>query len=382
MKEVALNRVVDPVDTWNPRKECTGSFTYVDLSSVDRDLKAVARPAKIEASEAPSRARQRVAVGDVLVSTVRPNLNAVACVGADLDGATASTGFCVLRPRPDEIDGKYLFHWVKTPRFVGHLVQRATGASYPAVSDKIVKSSSVPLPPMEEQRRIAGMLDAAEELRAKRRQSLARLDTLELSLFSDFLSTNDVTKVEIAKLVHPVAKWNPRLDGTETFTYIDISSINQDTKTVTHPTTIRASDAPSRARQLVASGDILVSTVRPNLNAVACVRPDLDGATASTGLCVLRPFPGELDSRYLHQWVKSTSFVNHLVQLATGASYPAVSDKIVKASEIPLPSIEAQRRFGCVLDAVDVVRAQHRDGLTFLDLLFASLQQRAFRGEL
>ncbi len=382
MRPVEIGFVVDPVKKWDPRRDGTGCITYIDISSVDQITKSIVRPTAIAAAEAPSRARQLVRAGDVLVSTVRPNLNAVAHVKPDLDGATASTGFCVLRPRQDELSDRYLYHWVRATPFVGHLIERATGASYPAVSDKIVKLAPIPLPSVEEQRWIAGVLDAAEALRAKRRQALAKLDTLESSLFCDFLRTNDVTKVAIGQLVHPVAKWNPRLDGTGTFTYIDISSINQDSKSVTHPTTILASDAPSRARQLVTSGDILVSTVRPNLNAVACVRPDLDGATASTGLCVLRPTPSELDSRYLHQWVKSTSFVKHLVQLATGASYPAVSDKIVKASEIPLPSIEAQRRFGGVLDAVEVVRVQQRDGLAALDTLFASLQQRAFRGEL
>src|SRR5690606_29415613 len=154
-------------------------------SAVDQDAKAVTGARELACSEAPSRARQLVRVGDVLVSTVRPNLNGVALVPAELDGATASTGFCVLRPRAGQLDSRYLYQWVKSPRFVSDMVRKATGASYPAVSDRIVCESKRPLPPLPEQRRIAEILDKADALRAKRRAALAQLDTLTQSIFLD-----------------------------------------------------------------------------------------------------------------------------------------------------------------------------------------------------
>ena len=141
MNSNQIGHFVESVQKWNPCREGAGTFTYVDISSVDQVARAVTQSTTVATSEAPSRARQLIAAGDVLVSTVRPNLNAVAYVGPNLDGATASTGFCVLRPRPDELDGRYLFHWVQSRQFIGHLVQLATGASYPAVSDKIVKAA-------------------------------------------------------------------------------------------------------------------------------------------------------------------------------------------------------------------------------------------------
>src|SRR5690606_17508580 len=154
-------------------------------SAVDQDAKAVTGARKLACSEAPSRARQLVRAGDVLVSTVRPNLNGVALVPMELDGATASTGFCVLRPRAGQLDSRYLYHWVKSPRFVSDMARKATGASYPAVSDRIVWESKLPLPPLPEQRRIAEILDKADALRAKRRAALAHLDTLTQSIFLD-----------------------------------------------------------------------------------------------------------------------------------------------------------------------------------------------------
>lgn len=123
--------------------------------------------------------------GDIVVSTVRPNLNAVAMVDQRYEGAIGSTGFCVLRSDPGQVEPRYLFPWVRTPMFVDDMVRQASGASYPAVTDRIVKASHVRLPPIQEQRRIAAVLDAAEEVRTKRRQALAKLDTLTQAIFID-----------------------------------------------------------------------------------------------------------------------------------------------------------------------------------------------------
>jgi hypothetical protein len=102
---------ITPVSTANPEKACgDDEFDYVDLGAVDQRTKVITQPTRIKGTEAPSRARQIVAVGDVVVSTVRPNLNAVARVGRDLDGAIASTGFSVLRPTA-RLDSGYLFYW-------------------------------------------------------------------------------------------------------------------------------------------------------------------------------------------------------------------------------------------------------------------------------
>ena len=99
-------------------------------------------------------------------------------------------------------------------------------------------------------------------------------------------------KVKIGDLVESISKWNPREHPTApSFTYIDLSSIDKDRKLIHEVTIVHPSEAPSRARQLVQENDILVSTVRPNLNGVALIGPEYDGATASTGYCVLRPIP-------------------------------------------------------------------------------------------
>ncbi|NML29022.1 restriction endonuclease subunit S [Zoogloea dura] len=180
---VSLGRNLDPVRCVSP-SELFGDehFTYIDIGAINREDRLIANVQRIAVQEAPSRARQLVQSGDILVSTVRPNLNTVAMVPGDLDGAIASTGFCVLRANKN-LDRRYLFHWVSSENVVRHLSAVATGASYPAVSEKIIKSMPVNFPCIEEQKRIAAILDKADSLRRKRRQAIHLADDFLRAVF-------------------------------------------------------------------------------------------------------------------------------------------------------------------------------------------------------
>ncbi|RZJ88110.1 MAG: restriction endonuclease subunit S, partial [Hymenobacter sp.] len=90
---------------------------------------------------------------------------------------------CVLRPKAGVLHSNYLLHWVKSPAFINDMVARATGANYPAVSDKTVKTALIPLPSFEEQQRIADTLDTADALYRKDQELLRKYDALAQSIF-------------------------------------------------------------------------------------------------------------------------------------------------------------------------------------------------------
>lgn len=138
---------------------------------------------------------------------------------------------------------------------------------------------------------------------------------------------------------------------TETFTYIDIGSVDRDTKTIATPQVLLGKDAPSRARKQVAKGDTLVSMTRPNLNAVALVPPSLDGQIASTGFDVLRPLDG-IDPRWLAYLVRTEKFVSAMSELVQGALYPAVRTKDVRAYVAPVAPSAEQTRIADQLDTL------------------------------
>lgn len=136
-----------------------GEFNYIDIGSIDRRTKRIIEPKRIPCSAAPSRARQLIAAGDVLVSMTRPNLNAVALVPEYLDGAIASTGFDVLRALC--LDPRWIYLLVQTNDFVVAMSSVVQGALYPAVRSQDIRSYPIPVAPVAEQRRIADKVDAA-----------------------------------------------------------------------------------------------------------------------------------------------------------------------------------------------------------------------------
>jgi type I restriction enzyme S subunit len=199
--EASLRDLVMPVASIDPARAGIDEFTYVDIGSIDSASGTVSTPSRLTAAQAPSRARQSVREGDVLFSTVRPYLRAIARMPAS-NNAVASTGFCVLRPGP-EIDARLLFHWVRSDAFVEQVLPYQRGSSYPAVRDDDVLGCSVRVPPIGEQRRIADALDelfsglgeAVAELEAARqkltqyRQSLLK-SAVEGALTADWRARN------------------------------------------------------------------------------------------------------------------------------------------------------------------------------------------------
>ena len=119
-----------------------GDFTYVDIGSIDREAKRIVDPKILPSSKAPSRAKQLLKAGDVLVSMTRPNLNAVALVPPDLDGAIGSTGFHVLRAR--DAEPGFLFYAVQSNEFIDAMCRKVQGALYPAVRPRDISSFRIP----------------------------------------------------------------------------------------------------------------------------------------------------------------------------------------------------------------------------------------------
>ena len=142
----------------------------------------------------------------------------------------------------------------------------------------------------------------------------------------------------------------PKKNPDVEFTYIDISSINRSTKTISAPSVLLGKDAPSRARRIVHAGDVLVATTRPNLNAVALVTDEFDGQVCSTGICVLRPNRDFLVPGYLYFATRNDDFVSSVSGAVQGAMYPAVTDQQVVDQFIPLPPLAEQKRIVGVLN--------------------------------
>ncbi|MBI3432960.1 MAG: restriction endonuclease subunit S [Hydrogenophilales bacterium] len=136
----------------------SGDFTYIDISSVDNKQKRITEYKTLAVEAAPSRAKQRLKFGDVLVSMTRPNLNAVAIVPAELDGAVGSTGFHVLRAT-EGTEPRWLYYAVQTQAFVSAMSELVQGALYPAVRPKDIRAFQIPHPPLDQQKHIVAEIE-------------------------------------------------------------------------------------------------------------------------------------------------------------------------------------------------------------------------------
>lgn len=94
-------------------------------------------------------------------------------------------------------------------------------------------------------------------------------------------------KDKINNHVVPTQNRNPKKSPNLTFTYIDVSSIDNNSFTITEPSCLYGSEAPSRARKIVKTGDVIFATVRPTLQRIAYVPEEYNDQICSTGFCVL-----------------------------------------------------------------------------------------------
>jgi len=131
---------------------------YVDISNVDSSGK-IGELATYRFEDAPSRARRRVRDGDVIISTVRTYLQAIAQINRPSANLIVSTGFAVVRPRSDDFDARYCKYALREPAFLAEVEKRSVGVSYPAINASDLASIPVHVHPLPQQRAIADYLD-------------------------------------------------------------------------------------------------------------------------------------------------------------------------------------------------------------------------------
>jgi len=140
---------------------------YVEISDVDEQL-GITKWTEYPFASAPSRARRILKDGDVLISTVRTYLRAIAPVTEPPDGLVGSTGFAVIRPVPGIYYSGLLGYVIRAEWFISNIISRSVGVSYPAINASDLVALSLPVPPWKEQKTIAHFLD----------HETAKIDTL------------------------------------------------------------------------------------------------------------------------------------------------------------------------------------------------------------
>jgi len=154
---------------------------------------------------------------------------------------------------------------------------------------------------------------------------------------------NGVEFIDLGDTLLPKENIKWQSIGSQTFQYIDLTSVDRVTHKISETQTINAETAPSRAQQVIKTGDVIFGTTRPTLKRFSIIDSNFDGQICSTGFCVLRPDTNKVLTNFIYHLIGSSDFFEYVESTQKGASYPAISDAEVKKFKIPLPPLPVQQ---------------------------------------
>lgn len=336
--------------------------------------------------------RLRVEPGDLLVSWS-------ATLGVfewPVDAGPALVNQHIFRvlPRGERVDKGYLKYMLTGA--LRAMTQHLHGATMKHVNRGEFLGTPIPLPPVDEQRRIAAILDAADELRAKRRKSLALVDSLTESIFLDMFGdpvTNPMgwDRVPLADLLERIDSGKSpvclsRRATSDEWGVLKLGAVTWCEYDDRENKALPVGGDPDGGME-VAAGDVLFArkNTRELVGAAAYVHQTRPKLVLSDLIFRLRLRAGApIRPEYLHRLLVIPSKRKEIQRLAGGSagSMPNISKTRLLEVGVELPPFELQNAFASRAMAVRGTLVGARRGLAELDALFASLQSRAFRGEL
>jgi type I restriction enzyme S subunit len=186
----------------------------------------------------------------------------------------------------------------------------------------------------------------------------------------------DWRQVQLRSTCEPTSIWNPIREPRDEFWYVDVSAVSRENLTIQSPQRVKGAQAPSRARKIVRTGDVIFATVRPTLRRIAFVGDQFDNQIASTAFCVIRANRQEADPRFLYYAVQTDAFNEGVATFQSGASYPAVNDKDVLNGHINLPPKTQQEKIAAALRKVQrAIESEQKLTVTTRELKRSTIRQ-------
>jgi len=337
-------------------------------------------------------ARSKPEKGDTLFAHIGASLGEAAYVGTDRPFSIKN--IALFKPDPSKIDGRYLYYLVISPEFQALAKAARTGSAQPFLSLEHLRAHRIRFhQDINDQRRIASILGAYDDLIEVNRRRIALLEEMARRLFEEwfvqfrFPGHAGQSMVETPNGLIPHGWHYVRLDevanvnadtirpvnAPDRIGYVDIASVVRgDIQAVEWQA---FANAPGRARRRVRDGSIIWSTVRPNRRSHALILDPEDNLIVSTGFSVLDPYG--ISSTYLYHYVTTDAFVGYLVNNATGAAYPAVTGATFERALVLLPPGQLVQKFGLIakpmMRLMDTLRRENIRAAASRDLLLPHL---------
>ncbi|MCW2413900.1 restriction endonuclease subunit S [Sphingobium sp. B8D3D] len=296
------------------------------------------------------------------------------------------SSIAIIRPDSQRLDANYLAHFLRSPAATSATERSKTGSALRRIILKDIRRLRLDPPPLPEQRRIAAILDQADALRRLRRQSLSRLSDLRRAAFdAAFKNQARLETVPLSNVVAPgtIVTYGIVQAGEEFaggVPYIRTGDIKDG---VIRGEDLRHTDptiAERFHRSKVRAGEIVMS-IRATVGTTAVVPDWLDGANLTQGTARISPGP-RTHKRYLLEYLRSERVQRWIQRQVKGATFREITLSRLRELPVEVPTMEAQEEFALSIEALENQEQLFNNSLIRFDSLFASLQHRAFRGEL
>mgnify|MGYP003412716805 CR=1 FL=1 len=301
-----------------------------------------------------------VVEGDILISRLPEPVGRACIIPAGL-GKSITAVDCTIIRLNDKVLPKFFVAFTNTPDYAMQIKKVLSGTTRLRVSRANLGKIQVPLPSIDKQQQFVTIAEQADKSGFDGRKSQF------IEMFKDKEPNGNIADL-VYTSINSVKKSFNKEDSIE---YIDISSVNAKSHTLSNTTQYIVNSAPSRAQQCVQIGDILVSTVRPINRNIAVVDCDLKNLVASTGFCVLRPKEGYRE--YLLSIVTSDKYTDKMCDIASGGLYPAVNNGDVLSYEIFIPDEDFLCRITRIYRQADKSGSGGRESVALMDKVKKSL---------
>lgn len=303
--------------------------------------------------------------GDVLFGRRRAYLKKAAV--APFDGI-CSGDITVIRAMKDKVDPDLLPFIIQNDFLFDFAVGKSAGSLSPRVKWTHLKEFTIKLPSMPEQSKLAETLWSINETKNAYKDLINKIDELVKSQFIEMFYEKGYPVKTIGDVIEKkISRVGKVFEKTDSIQYLDISSIDNTSKAVIGLTSYVLADAPSRAQYVLKQNDIMYSTVRPNLQNFAVNPYSDENIVGSTGFCVLRCIG--VTTGYMWGVINSIPFTEAMVNQASGANYPAVTDKVVHSYEIPIPPENEQNVYEELVRQSDKSKFALQEAIKDLDAL-------------
>ena len=336
-------------------------FNYIDISCVENGSGKFLGPNKIATDEAPSRARRSVKQGDVLMSTVRPNLKAFALLTEIPERAIASTGFAVLRAKPERLLPGFLINVLRDDKSVDQMIGMAGKGAYPSINQMDVESVQIPLPPLEVQKEIVAEIEGYQKVINGARAVLDH--------YRPHIPINpDWPMVELGEVCDAIVT-GPFGSALHQTDYVDdgipvINPANIVDGTISTDGVKMVSPATrDRLKEFTVRENDIVIGRRGEMGRCGVVTSEMDGWLCGTGSFVIR-LKDECLARFAFFQIASPKVKQYLEEQAIGVTMKNLNQGILSAIQIPLPPLATQQAIVAEIEAEQALVAANRELIT------------------